>query len=61
MEFLFLIYMAAGYWAYGRVFEYNKVIIYSNGFNYRVKKFLLGTALGVVLIPIAIIRALLKV
>lgn len=61
MTILVIAYFVASYWAYGRVFEYNKVIIYTDGLYYRMRKFILGAAAGFILIPVAIIRTVLKV
>ena len=58
---LCIAYIAAGYWAYGRVFEYNKTVIYADGFYYYMKKIVLGAMLGFLLIPAAIIRSIFKI
>lgn len=41
-------------------FEYNKVVVYSDGFYHVMKKAVFGAMLGFVLIPIAIIRTIFK-
>lgn len=54
---LILIYMAAGYWATGLVFFYNKVVIHKFGALF-VFKVVIGLFLGFILIPIALILKL---
>ena len=55
MVILLVIYMIAGYWATGRTIYANKILIgtWSSIFMRRV---IMGTLLGVVLIPWAILK-----
>ena len=56
VEILLAIYMIAGYWATGKTIYADKILIgtWSNIFLRRV---IMGTLLGVVLIPVAIIKS----
>jgi hypothetical protein len=55
MELLFLLYLVAGYWAAGVVFYENKVVIHTFGALF-MRKLCLGFILGIVIIPVAIIK-----
>lgn len=57
-ELLFIIYLAAGYWAAGVVLYENKVVIHTFGGLF-MQKMIWGIVLGVILIPAAIIKRLL--
>ena len=37
MAILAVVYVIAGYWAVNKVFYENKVVIYSDGFNFFIK------------------------
>lgn len=54
---LAVIYMILGYWAIGRTIYRNKILIGSAGRIF-MQKLILGTCLGWILIPIAIIQLL---
>ena len=51
-----LVYMVAGYWAVGRTIWRDKVILYTNWSAMVCKRWALGTFLGWLLIPWAIIK-----
>ena len=57
MEFLVLIYIAAGYWASGHTIYANKVLIGTSSAIFRKKAFT-GFFLGWLLIPWAIVKVL---
>lgn len=59
MELLIIAYLAAGYWAAGVVFYENKVVIHTFGGLF-MQKLAWGAVLGIVLIPLAVIKRLLK-
>lgn len=59
MEFLILIYVAAGYWASGRTIYANKILIGTSSAIFR-KKVFTAFFLGWLLIPWAIIGLLKK-
>lgn len=52
---MLIIYLIAGYWAAGVVFFENKVVIHSFGQLF-LQKVILGFLLGIVIIPIAVIK-----
>lgn len=52
-----ILYIILGYWATGRTIYANKVVIYS-GVSFICKKLAIGTVLGWILIPIALIKLL---
>ena len=54
---LVIIYMAAGYWAMGRTIYANKIRI-GTWKNLFWSRLCLGTVLGFILIPIAIIKSI---
>ena len=56
---LLFIYMGLGYWATGKTIYANYVLIGSVG-DIFMRRLVMGTVLGVVLIPIAIIKSLLS-
>lgn len=56
---LVLAYIAVGYWAAGVVCFENKIVIHSFG-GLLATKFMLGLLLGVILIPIAIIKRIIQ-
>ena len=60
MSVLAILYVILGYWATGKTIFANKVIIHSFGALF-VARVVLGAALGVVLIPIAILRTILHI
>ncbi len=55
---LLLAYFIAGYWAVGQTIYANKVVFYSSGLYFFMKKLLLGIGLGWILIPVAVIKKL---
>lgn len=55
---LFLAYLAIGYWAVGVVFYENKVVIHTFGALF-LRKLSLALILGIVVIPLAILKCLL--
>lgn len=55
MGLLFVLYLVAGYWAAGVVFYENKVVIHAFGALF-MRKLCLGFILGIVIIPVAIIK-----
>lgn len=55
---LFVAYLIAGYWSVGQTVYANKVVFYSSGYAFFVKKFTIGLFLGWILIPAAIIKKL---
>lgn len=55
MELGFLLYLALGYWAAGVVFFENKIVIHAFGALF-FKKLCLGLILGIIIIPVAIIK-----
>ena len=57
MGLIFILYLAAGYWAAGVVLFENKIVIHSFGALF-LKKATLGFIAGIVLIPLAIIKRL---
>lgn len=56
-QWVFLIYMALGYWAAGVVFFENKVVIHTFGMLF-IRKLCLGFILGIIIIPIALLKRL---
>ena len=50
-----MLYLVAGYWAAGVVFYENKVVIHAFGVLF-MRKLCLGFILGIVIIPVAIIK-----
>ncbi len=56
---LVIIYMILGYWATGKTIYANKVIIYSGFGTLFLQRVIMGTLLGWVLIPWAIIKMIL--
>lgn len=50
-----IIYMIAGYWAVGETIYADKVVIYT-GTAFFLKKLALGFMLGLILIPVAVIK-----
>ena len=56
---LFIVYIVAGLWAVNKVICANKVVIYSDGMAFFIKRVVLATFLGFILIPIALIKTLL--
>ncbi|MGM9652284.1 MAG: hypothetical protein ACI3XP_01460 [Eubacteriales bacterium] len=57
MEILFIIYVIAGYWAAGVVIYENKIVVHAFGQLF-MQKLVCGIFLGVILIPIAILKRL---
>lgn len=57
---LLLIYAVVGYWAANKVIYEGKVVIYSDGMQFFMKKLVYAVFLGWILIPIAIIKCLLS-
>lgn len=55
---LFVAYLIAGYWSVGQTVYANKVVFYSSGYAFFVKKFTIGLFPGWILIPAAIIKKL---
>ena len=58
MAILAVVYVIAGYWAVNKVFYENKVVIYSDGFNFFINKLGYALVLGWALIPIAILKSI---
>lgn len=58
MAILLVVYVVAGIWAVNKVFYENKVVIYSDGFQFFMKKLAYALILGWALIPIAIIKTI---
>lgn len=58
MTILLIIYCVAGYWAVNKVFYEGKVVIYSDGYQFFIKKLVYAVFLGWGLIPIAIIKCM---
>lgn len=57
---LVIIYCIVGYWAVNKVIYEGKVVIYSDGMQLFIKKMAYTLVLGWALIPIAIIKCLIK-
>ena len=55
---LFIIYAALGYWATGQTIYAGKVIVHAFGQLF-LQRIIVGTLLGWILIPIAVIKLLL--
>lgn len=55
MVLLEILYVIAGYWAAGVVLYENKIVIHSFGMLF-LQKLCLGIFLGLILIPIAILK-----
>lgn len=55
MTLLFIIYAVLGYWAAGVLFYENKIVVHAFGMLF-VQKLCLGMFLGIIIIPIAIIK-----
>ena len=55
MIIIMAIYMIAGYWAAGRTIYANKILI-GTGSSIFMRRLIMGTLLGVVLIPWALIK-----
>lgn len=54
---IFIIYMALGYWATGKTIYANKLMVGTwNGIF--LQRVIMGTLLGVVLIPVALLKSL---
>lgn len=56
---IIIIYMILGYWATGKTIYANKVLIYSGFGTLFLQRVIMGTLLGWVLIPWAIIKMIL--
>lgn len=56
---ILIIYLIAGYWAAGVIIYENKIVIHSFGQLF-IQKLIYGAFLGVVLIPMAIIKRLIQ-
>ena len=54
-EILFFVYVIAGYWATGRTIYANKIVIHKFGELF-IQRPILGTLLGVILIPWALLK-----
>lgn len=54
---LAVLYFVLGYWATGKTLYANKTVIYS-GFSFFFQRLAMGALLGWILIPIALIKAL---
>ncbi len=59
MPILMIIYMALGYWATGKTIYANSVMIGTWG-DIFIRRVIMGTILGFILIPIAIIKTVLR-
>jgi hypothetical protein len=59
MEIIFLIYLAAGYWATGQTIYANKIII-SSGNTFFFRRLTYGLVFGWILIPVALIKMILN-
>lgn len=58
MDMVFiLVYAALGYWAAGVLFFENKIVVHTFGALF-LKKLCLGMFLGIVIIPIAVLKRL---
>ena len=57
MVILILIYIVAGYWSTGKTIYANKILI-GTGNSIFMQRVIMGTVLGWVLIPIAILRVI---
>lgn len=55
MSILFIVYLIAGYWAVGVVLYKNKIVMHTFG-TFFLWKLSLAVFLGVILIPIAILK-----
>lgn len=55
MSILFIVYLIAGYWAVGVVLYENKIVMHTFG-TFFLWKLSLAVFLGVILIPIAILK-----
>ena len=55
---LLILYIIAGYWATKKTIYANKVVIYSGFGTFFIQRLIMGTVLGVVLIPWAIIKTI---
>lgn len=56
--FILLVYLALGYWAAGVLFYENKIVIHAFGALF-FRKLILGMLLGIIIIPIALLKRLL--
>ena len=56
MTILFIIYAALGYWAAGVVFYNDKIVVQTMLGQLFITKLTLGIFLGIIIIPIAIIK-----
>lgn len=56
MMILFLLYLAAGYWAVNKTIYANKIVFYSRWTDLFGRKIILAFLLGWILIPIAIFK-----
>ncbi len=54
---ILLVYLALGYWAAGVVFYENKIVFHTFGALF-LRKLCLGLFLGIVIIPIAVLKRL---
>lgn len=59
MEILALIYMILGYWATGKTIYANKILIGKWNVIF-IQRFIWGLLLGWAIIPVAIVRCILK-
>lgn len=59
-EILLIVYLIAGYWATGKTIYANKVII-AEPSKFMARRLGLGLLFGWILIPIAILRCVLKI
>lgn len=59
MIILILIYMVAGYWSTGKTIYANKILI-GTGSSIFLQRVTMGTILGWILIPIAILKVVLE-
>ncbi len=55
---IFIVYCCLGYWAAGKTVYANKIIIYSQPGQLFLQKLFMGSLLGWILIPVAIIRCI---
>lgn len=53
---LVIVYMIAGYWATGKTIYANKIVIYSGFGTFFIQRLIMGTILGWILIPWALIK-----
>lgn len=60
MPILIILYIVLGYWATGKTILANKILIASSWMDIFAERLISGTLLGWIIIPIAIIKKILK-